>query len=47
MVNYKIKNNLKSYVKKLISIFKNKKFNINDEKYYNDKKIDFVIKKKI
>ena len=46
-INYKIKNNLKSYVKKLISIFKNKKFNINDEKYYNDKKIDFVIKKKI
>ena len=29
-INYKIKNNLKSYVKKLISIFKNKKFNIND-----------------
>ena len=46
-INYKIKNNLKSYIKKLISIFKNKKFNINDEKYYNDKKIDFVIKKKI
>ena len=46
-INYKMKNNLKSYIKKLISIFKNKKFNINEEKYYNDKKINFVIRKSI